>query len=392
MIGWLDCAAGVGGDMLLGALVDAGVQVAALQAAVDGLDVEPITLSAGPTTRHGIGATAVSVQAPPSTVHRTWADIRAILGAARLAEPVRDAALGVFERLAIAEAAVHRVRPDEVHFHEVGALDSLADVVGVCAGLHELQLGRLVASRVALGNGRARGAHGGIPVPAPAVLALLAEVGAPVEAGPSPFESCTPTGAALLAAHVDEWGGLPPMTVRRTGYGAGGRDPVEVPNLVRLVLGTPADDMVRTASVLEANVDDLDPRVWPQVLAAMLEAGASDAWLSPIVMKKGRPAHTLHALVPPGASSRVRRAMFAHSSTIGVRELAAGKHELPREHVSVQVDRQPIRIKRAMLDGAVVNASVEFDDVAAAAAALELPVKVMLARATATAQAAGLLP
>jgi uncharacterized protein (DUF111 family) len=204
---------------------------------------------------------------------------------------------------------------------------------------------------------------------------------------------CTPTGAALLAAHVSEWGPLPAMTVRATGNGAGGRDLPELPNLLRLVLGEPADEPHKvSAVVLEANVDDLDPRLWPPVLAALLDAGASDAWLTPILMKKGRPAHTLHVLASPDRVPQVRAAVFTHTSTIGLRIVTVSKHALDRETASITVGGHPIRIKLARDGGALVNASIEYEDAATAATALGLPVKVVLARATAAAADAGLLP
>src|SRR5215218_1249505 len=264
MIGWLDLSAGASGDMLLGALVDAGVPLDVPAAAVAALPVEQIRLATEQTTRHGLGATRVHVHAPPSAHHRTWADVRSLLTEAALAPTVRDGALAVFERLAVAEGRVHRVPADEVHFHEVGALDALADVVGVVAGFEHLGLSRLTASPVALGSGSARGAHGVVPIPGPAVLELLA--GVPVVAGPVPAEMCTPTGAALVAELVSEWTPLPSMRVARVGMGAGGRDPVELPNVVRLVLGEPADGGGAGPVVLETNVDDLDPRLWPGVL------------------------------------------------------------------------------------------------------------------------------
>ena len=236
VIGWLDLSAGASGDMLLGALVDAGVPLEVPAAAVAALPVEQIRLVTEPVTRHGLGATRVHVHAPESPHHRTWTDVRGLLAEAALAPAVRDGALAVFERLAVAEGRVHRVSPEEVHFHEVGALDALADVVGVVAGFAHLGLSRLTASPVALGSGSARSAHGVVPIPGPAVLELLA--GIPVHAGAVPAEMCTPTGAALVADLVDEWTTLPPMRVERVGMGAGGRDPAELPNVVRLVLGS----------------------------------------------------------------------------------------------------------------------------------------------------------
>ncbi len=388
MIGWLDCSAGASGDMLLGALVDAGVPLATLQAAVDAVGVEPVVLRAEPVTRGGLGATQVSVDAPHTDTTRTWAEIRSRLAGAALDDEVRRRALDTFGRLAGAEAAAHRVPPDEVHFHEVGALDAIADVVGVCAGLHALRLTGLSAGRVTLGAGTAEGAHGRLAVPAPAVLAVLSAAGAPVWGGPAPYEMCTPTGAALLAAHVGHWESLPPMTVDRVGSGAGSRELTELPNLVRLVLGEPAAPVgVEEAVVLEANVDDLDPRLWPGVLAALLAAGAADAWLSPILMKKGRPAHTLHVLCRPGEADALREVVFAQTTTIGVRQTPVAKHALDRTASTVDVDGHAVAIKISSLAGRVVNVSVEYDDAAAVATALGEPVKAVLARATTAALA-----
>jgi uncharacterized protein (TIGR00299 family) protein len=386
MIGWLDLAAGASGDMLLGALVDAGVPLDVPAAAVAALPVERIRLVTEPVTRHGLGATRVHVQAPPSAEHRTWTDVRALLLEAELPSRVRDRVQAVFERLAVAEGRVHRVSPEEVHFHEVGALDALADVVGVVAGFEHLGLSRLTASPVALGSGSARGAHGVVPIPGPAVLELLA--GVPVVAGPVPAEMCTPTGAALVAELVSEWTPLPSMRVARVGMGAGGRDPVELPNVVRLVLGEPADGGGAGPVVLETNVDDLDPRLWPGVLDTLFAAGASDAWLTPILMKKGRPAHTLSVLCRPDAVADVQTAVFATTSTIGLRVVPVGKVAIERAHASVDVLGRPVGVKVAVHGGRVANVSVEYEDVAALARDLGLPVKEVLRAATAAAEAA----
>jgi pyridinium-3,5-bisthiocarboxylic acid mononucleotide nickel chelatase len=383
VIGWLDCAAGASGDMLLGALVDAGVPVETLQHAIDAVAPEPVELRVTTVERHGLGAVKVDVQANESSTRRTWADIRTLL--AVLPAPIRDPALDAFGRLARAEAAVHRVDPEDVHFHEVGALDAIADVVGVAAGLAALGLERLTAGPVTVGSGgTVRSGHGVVPVPAPAVLAILAEAGAPVRGGPAPYEMCTPTGAALLASAVTGWGPLPELVPVRTGVGAGGRDPAELPNVIRLVLGRPVG-APETAVVLETNVDDLDPRLWPDVLDRLLAAGASDAWLSPILMKKGRPAHTLQALCPHGTVDAVRAEIFRRTSTLGVRSVEVGKTALDRDTGWVTVGGERIATKRALLDGVVVNVSVEYEDVRRAADALGLPVKEVLRAATSAA-------
>ena len=377
MIGWVDASSGASGDMLLGALVGAGVPVDIIAAAVAAVAPEHVALRPEPVTRRGFAATRCHVEVADSTTHRTWADVAALLAAADLPEPVRARAHACFERLANAEAAVHGTAPEEVHFHEVGALDAIADVVGVCAGVQQLGLERLVVSPVAVGSGTVRGAHGEMPVPPPAVAELLR--GAPSYSGPGRTELCTPTGAALLTTLATEFGPEPPMTVEHVGVGAGARDPETHANVLRLLVGAAAS----TAVVMETNVDDLDPRLWPNVLAALLDAGASDAWLTPILMKKGRPAHTLSVLVSADRAEPVRAEIFRQTSTIGVRETTVGKTALERRMATVAVSGCSIRVKIAEHGGSVVNVQPEYDDVAAAAAATGRPVKDVLADAVA---------
>jgi uncharacterized protein (TIGR00299 family) protein len=384
VIGWIDAQAGASGDMLLGALVGAGVPLEVLQADVDQLGLDVALTSEG-VTRAGLAATKVTVQAAglaaekAHDTHRTWADVRTLLE--QLPEPVLP--LEVFRRLAEAEAAVHGIAPDEVHFHEVGALDALADVVGVCAGFRHLGLERVVSSPVSLGSGSTRGAHGPLPVPTPAVLQLLE--GAPVKAGRAPYESTTPTGAALLATLVTDWGQLPPMTLDRTGVGAGSRDPEAVANVLRLLLGTPADTAT-TAHLLEANVDDLDPRLWPGVLQLLLDAGADDAWLTPILMKKGRPAHTLSVLAPPTALPAVRTVVFRETTTMGLRGQTVDKLALERSFTTVEVGGEPIAVKHAWYAGELVTSTPEWEDVARAAGVLGRPAQQVLREAQTSAK------
>jgi hypothetical protein len=382
--------------MILGALLDAGAPLDAVQQAIDAVGVEPTLVATEQVTRHGLAATKADVKAPRTTVVRTWANLRNQLETSGLDDAVKARVLDVFAGLAAAEADAHRTTADQVHFHEVGALDAIADVVGSCAALHQLGITDAVGSAVAVGHGMTRTDHGLIPVPSPAVVALLRQAGAPTYSGDLPYEMCTPTGAALLAATMTSWGNLPLMRITATGHGAGSRDLDELPNLLRIVVGEPlptaasrSPDPTR-AVLIEANIDDLDPRLWPPVLARLLDAGASDAWLTPIVMKKGRPAHTLSVLVDEPAADAVRSVVFVETSTIGLRENAVEKRALVREARTVEVDGQQIRIKIATLDGRVVNAQPEYDDVAAAAAALGRPVKAVLAAANAAAHEAGL--
>ncbi|MFK8026086.1 MAG: nickel pincer cofactor biosynthesis protein LarC [Ilumatobacter sp.] len=378
-VGWIDGTAGASGDMLLGALVDAGVPIEIIGTAIDRLGLE-IELRHETVHRAGLAATKVHVDVGESQTLRHLPDIVELLS--RLDEPVRSRATATFERLARAEADVHATSIDDVHFHEVGALDSVADVVGVCAGLVELDLGGLHASTLSVGSGTTRGAHGPIPVPAPAVLRVLDGI-APVAAGPAPYEATTPTGAALLAEWVDTWGPMPEIVVDVVGGGAGTKDSDAVANICRLVLGTPVTGSATPALVqIEANVDDLDPRVWPRAIDAVLEAGALDCWVTPIVMKKGRPAHTFAALCSTGAVDAVEASIFRQTSTIGVRRHLVDRTVLERSESTVDVDGHAIRVKVAGHRGVEVNRSVEWDDVIAAADALGLSANDVLLRAT----------
>ena len=389
---WVDASSGASGDMLLGALVGAGVPIGVLAEAIEKVVPGQVSLEGAAVTRAGIAATKVEVAVADDAPARTWPDVERVIGEAGLHEDVRSLAHDVFARLAEAEGRVHGVPAAEVHFHEVGALDAIADVVGVCAGVVHLGLPRVVVSPVALGGGSVTSAHGRLPVPAPAVVELLR--GLPSYGGPLDVELCTPTGAALLATLADDWGPQPAMAVAQVGTGAGTRDPEGHANVLRVLVGDGVSTSstsggspgLSTAVLLETNVDDLDPRIWPVVIAALLEAGASDAWLTPIVMKKGRPAHTLSVLVAAERADVVRREVYRQTSTIGLREQRVGKHSLERELASVSVDGQPIAVKLARIDGEVVNAQPEFDDVAAAAHALGRPVKDVMAQASALAR------
>ena len=293
---WVDASAGIAGDMLLGALLDAGASLDAVRSAVGAVVPGEVAVRTSTVTRAGLRALKVDVESlGEGHPHRSWTRIRTLLESADLPTAVREPALAVFARLADAEGRVHGIPPDDVAFHEVGSWDAIADIVGVCAALADLGVGRVTASPVAVGSGRVRAAHGDLPVPPPAVLELAR--GWQVLAG-GEGELATPTGMALLRALADGCGALPPLAVAAIGIGAGARDTAGRANVVRVVVGAP-DGAAPTTSemwVLETNVDDLDPRLWPTVLSALLAAGAADAWLVPILMKKGRPAHTLCVL------------------------------------------------------------------------------------------------
>lgn len=382
-VGWLDCTSGVSGDMLLAALSALGAVVP--DELARSLDVD-VHVEVARTTRAGMDATTVDVRPGPEQPHRTLEAVLAIVASAAVPATARERAAAVFGRLAEAEASVHGSDPQQVEFHEVGAVDSIIDVVGVCAGLHALDLDELVVSPLALGGGQMQTMHGTLPVPGPAVLELLRGCGLPAYGGPVDRELATPTGVALLAEWAARSGVMPAMRVTAIGVGAGSLELPDRPNVVRLVVGeTAADGADEEWQVMAANVDDLDPRLWPVVIERLLAAGAVDAWLTPIIMKKGRPAHTLQVMCASAKADGVRRALFEETSTIGVRTTQVGKHALDREFVTVDVDGERIRVKVARLEGAVVNAAPEFDDVLRAATALGRPVKTVLAAAAAAA-------
>ena len=392
---WVDATAGVAGDMLLAAFVDAGAPLATVLAAVNAVAPEPVEMTSSPVQRGGIRATKVDVRPPAEEqAHRSWREIQALLEHADLSVQVRDRAQSVFLRLAEAEARVHGIEASDVHFHEAGGWDSIADVVGVCAALDCLGVTSMSCSAVALGSGRVRVAHGELPVPVPAVLELSS--GWRVLSG-GEGELATPTGMALLTALSGESCDLPAMSVHRVGLGAGTRDVPGHPNVVRVVLGDRADlpaetDGSQVMSMLETNVDDMDPRLWPTVLASLMDAGAADAWLVPIVMKKGRPAHTLAVLTSVDNRDVLTGLIFELTSTIGVREVAVSRVALGRTWVPVLVAGDRVRIKVAHRGGQVVHATPEFDDAAEIAAARSVPVRQVLEEAIAAAQSEGLVP
>ncbi len=388
--GWLDLTGGVSGDMLLGALLGAGVELAVLQDAVDPLGL-PIRFRAEAVRRAGLAATRAHVDVPADGQRRTWADITVLLD--RLPDAgLRDLARQVFAALAEAEGSVHGIPAGDVHFHEVGALDAVADVVGVCAGFRRLGLAHLVVSPVAVGSGAVATEHGLLPVPGPAVLELLRVGGLPTAASEVAHELCTPTGAALVAVLADGVGPMPPLRIDAVGTGAGGRDLPGRPNVVRLVVGTQqtgagAEVPAEAAVLLEANVDDLDPRVWPEVLTTLLDAGAADAWLTPIVMKKGRPAMTLSVLAAPDDVAVLRDVVYRHTSTLGLRETPTTKRPLARDVQQVEVGGHRIAVKRGLLPGGiVVTTQPEWEDVLTAARALTRPAREVLADAAAAAR------
>jgi uncharacterized protein (TIGR00299 family) protein len=390
---WIDASAGVAGDMLLGALIDAGADLVAVQEAVDAVIGDSVTLSCAPVTRAGQHASRLSVEVIARDVPaRKWRSIEHLIATAELPDPVRDRALASFQRLAEAEARVHHVPQDQVHFHEVGALDSIADIIGVAAALHALKIDSISASAVAVGSGRVQGAHGDLGVPVPAVVELAA--GWKIFAG-GVGELTTPTGMALLSALAERCEDLPPLRLQTSGAGAGSRDTPGRANVTRVLVGQraaePDADLSDTDVLIEANVDDLDPRLWPGVLTSLIRAGAADAWLVPIIMKKGRPAHTVTVLARADQAADLRLMLLALTSTIGVRETAVSKMALPRGWVNVTVADRDLSIKIAHHRGSIWQVTPEFDDLERASIELGVSPLAMLEQTMAAAAVAGLV-
>jgi len=384
---YVDAISGVAGDMLLAALLDAGAPLDDVRAGLRGLGVDGLDLAVEATERHGLGALSVRVVAPEEHVHRDWAGIRALLDGAGMPARARARARETFRRLAHAEGRVHRVDPDRVRFHEVGAVDALADVCGVALALEALNVGRVACSPLPAGRGLVPAAHGVLPLPAPATLELLRDV--PLYGVASDTELVTPTGAALVAALADgEFGPLPPLVLETVGYGAGARDLPDRPNVVRVLLGTAVEHggARRPAVLVECTLDDLSGELVADAVAACLGAGALDAWVAPVQMKKSRPGVVLTAVARPEDETAVAETMLRHTTTLGVRLLPVLRWELDRERHTVAVAGQPVSVKIGRLAGDLVNLAPEHEDVARAAAALGRPAKAVWAEAWAAAQ------
>ena len=335
---YLDCFSGVSGDMLLGALLDAGVPEQYLRDVLAGLDLHGFTLTVDQVAIHGfaaIRATVVTDPLNPLHQHRHLADIEQILNQAPLAAEIRNRALAVFRRLAQAEAAVHGTSVEQIHFHEVGAVDAIIDIVGTVAGFAYLQINRLVCSPLPMPHGWVRCQHGEIPLPAPAVSQLLK--GVPVYGVALDQELVTPTGAALVRELADAFGPMPPMLPAQTGYGAGSRERRDGrPNLLRLITGQGTEpEEAQTVEVIETHLDDWNPEFWPYVSQQLMAAGALDVCLIPIQMKKGRPGFMLRVIAEPAARAVLTSLLFNETSTIGLRLRREERLTLPRETVMV---------------------------------------------------------
>jgi len=369
-LAYLDAVGGLAGDMLLAALIDAGAPAEQVGEGLRGVPAAGLELRCETVVRHGIAAcrATVVVASPEPQPHRTWRDVRELLDAAGLPERARARAHAAFAALARAEATVHGIDADEVHFHEVGALDAIGDVCGIALALEALGVDELACSPLPVPRGLVSAAHGRLPLPAPATLELLR--GAPLYGVELDVELVTPTGAAILAGLGASHGPLPAMRLDAVGYGAGARELPDRPNVVRVLSGlreSAAHDARDEALVIETNLDDLSPELVPDAARRCFEAGALDVWVTAAQMKKGRPGVVLSALARPADERAVAHAILRETTALGVRVHAVRRWELERRHVTVHVHGEPVRVKLGVLDGEPVNAAPEHDDCLAAA-------------------------
>jgi len=391
-VAWWHCFAGIAGDMAMASLVDAGADLDAVVDVLRGLPIDGWHLSAEPVLRAGVEATYVKVEAAETGVIRTHAHIAGVLTEARLPERVRQRALATFAALAAVEGRLHRRPPAQVHFHELGGIDAIVDIVGTCTALEVLGIDEVHASPVATGTGMTRSSHGALPNPAPAVVELLH--GAPTYGRDLQVELTTPTGAALLAALAVGWGPMPPMRIDVSGFGAGARDIDGLPNVAQVIVGqaTLADGAARDplvtngqpAVLLEANLDDATGEVLAHTVAELLSAGAHDAWITPMIMKKGRPAHVISALCDPALADQLVQVLMAETGTLGVRGQTLSRWLARRHREEVEVDGFPVRVK--VSPGRV---KAEYDDVARVARRVGRPIREITWRAESEARRRG---
>lgn len=374
-IGYFDCFSGASGDMILGALADAGLEMERLQAAISGLGVGAIRITAEQVKRGAFIGTQVRVRTDEhGQPHRHLMDVEAILNRATIPEPVRTDANQIFRRLAEAEAKVHGTRPDRIHFHEVGALDAIADIVGAAWGIRQLGLEHIHVSPINLGGGFIQAAHGKMPVPAPGTAALLA--GVPAYGSDIPIELTTPTGAAILTTLATAFGPMPAMTVDRVAYGAGQRDLREQPNLLRLIVGEQAGDLDRDRiTILEATIDDMNPQFFEPLLDRLFEAGALDVFLTPVIMKKSRPGTGLTVLAEPAAADPCISVILTHSTTFGVRAHTASRWKLRRDIITVTTPYGSVRVKRGFTGARITILAPEYEDCRRLAQAAGVPIQ-----------------
>ncbi|MCC6503031.1 MAG: nickel pincer cofactor biosynthesis protein LarC [Deltaproteobacteria bacterium] len=374
---YLDCPMGISGDMFLAALIDLGVDPEMILKELRKLPVDRIDVEIKKVLRHSITGTTFKVRLAESHHHRTFRDIKKIIDESRLSPKVKSLSIAIFELIAMAEGKIHGIKPSDVHFHEIGAMDSIIDIVGAAVAVDSLKVKMVISSPIALGTGWAKTMHGTIPVPAPATLEILK--GVPMAASAAPFELTTPTGAAIVKTLASSFGPMPSMTIEKAGYGAGKKDFKESANLLRAVIGTASGateaQNLEKLTVLETNIDDMSPQVAGYLLEKLLNSGATDAFYTPVYMKKGRPGVLLTVLTSRENKDSLLGIIFAESTTIGVRAHEVERHCLERVSKKVRTPYGPVSVKVALRDGRTVNIQPEFEDCRTIAEKKGVPLK-----------------
>ncbi|MDI6782799.1 MAG: nickel pincer cofactor biosynthesis protein LarC [bacterium] len=381
-IAYLDCFSGISGDMILGALVSAGVPIESLSAELAKLNLAGFKLQSRSVTKHGIAGTKVEVIIEQEQQFNHVNDIQKLINKSKLDEKIKQTSINVFQKLADAEAKVHGVTVPQVHFHEVGALDAIVDVVGSIIGINLLGIQEVYASNLNLGTGFVKTQHGMMPIPAPATMELVK--GLPVYNRGIERELVTPTGAAIITTIATRFGEMPVMEIQSIGYGAGDQDIPELPNLLRLSIGEksePKKSEIRDSfeeesiTVIETNIDDLNPQIYGYLMEKLFSAGALDVYYTPIQMKKNRPGILLTLLTSATNVDRLTEIIFTETTTFGIRIYPAKRQTLDRESVTVQTKYGSIRVKVGKRNGKIVSASPEYQDCLLAAEKHNIPIK-----------------
>lgn len=364
-IAYFDCIAGASGDMILGAMLDAGLAEETLQEQLALLHLDDFTLRCRRVDKNGFSAMKVDVLVTDDVPVRHLPEIEAIVMKSDLPQAIKERATTIFRRLGEVEADIHGITLDQVHLHELGGVDTIVDVVGVLAGLEALGVERVVASPLPMSRGFVRGAHGQIPLPAPATLALLKDI--PIVGIDLEMELVTPTGAVLLSSLATTFGPIPALTLTAVGYGAGGRD-LPIPNVLRLLLGEEATatnaavETLETLTILETNIDDLNPEFYDYVMVRLFASGALDVFLSPLQMKKNRPATLLRVLCRPNQADTMRHILFSETSTLGIREQQVTRYSLARSTRTVETPYGSVRVKVAHWGEGLTKVAPEYED------------------------------
>lgn len=371
---YFDLIGGASGDMILGAMVDAGLSIDKLKELLSGLNLKEFDIQAKIVDKNGFTATKVDVLVTEQPPERHLKEIKDIIQKSSLPPAVQNRALQIFERIAKTEATIHNKSIDQVHLHELGGTDTIIDITGTLLALDHLEISKIYASPVPLGKGFIKGAHGQIPLPSPATTSLLK--GIPIYGRDIDAELVTPTGAALLAELVDDFGPAPPMVLETVGYGAGGRD-LPIPNLLRVFIGEISSSDSATLdhlAVLETNLDDLNPEIYPYVIESLFGAGALDVTLTPIQMKKNRPGTQIQVLCEPSMMDSMRSILFRETTTLGIKQILVDRYSLPRTIQEVETPYGKIRVKIAEISPNIKKISPEFEDCRRAAQEHGIPI------------------